>query len=170
MDLSRNFFLAIFMLFSLSIFSGHSASSSISDGVYASQSSIGRNLLQNKKACPINFEFQNYSVITTQCRGPRYPPKLCCDAFAQFACPFVDYLNDLSSDCASTMFSYININGKYPPGLFAFECKGDKEGLPCFAQAPSVSVDDHSAALLNSKPSRLILFLAAFAILIVWFN
>ncbi|VFQ69238.1 unnamed protein product [Cuscuta campestris] len=57
MDLSRNFWLSIFMLFSLSIFAAHSASSSISDGVYASQSFTGRNLLQNKKVTvPIRIE------------------------------------------------------------------------------------------------------------------
>jgi hypothetical protein len=43
----------------------------------------------------------------------------------------VDDINDDSNDCASTMFSYINLYGKYPPGLFASECKGDKKGLAC---------------------------------------
>lgn len=169
MDLSHNCYISIFTLLSLSTFTGHSASSSISDGVYASQTYTGRNLLQNKKACPINFEFQNYTVITKQCKGPKYTPKLCCEALTQFACPFSDYLNDLTNDCASAMFSYININGKYPPGLFANECKGDKKGIPCPAQSPSESEGDHSAALMNSYPSCILLFLATFPMLLAWF-
>jgi hypothetical protein len=37
----------------------------------------------------------------------------------------------MTTDCATVMFSYINIYGKYPPGLFANECKEGKEGLDC---------------------------------------
>ncbi|KAH0436143.1 hypothetical protein IEQ34_026463 [Dendrobium chrysotoxum] len=44
-----------------------------------------------------------------------------------------DQLNDLTNDCATTMFSYINLYGKYPPGLFAYECREGKEGLDCSA-------------------------------------
>lgn len=87
--------------------------------------------------CPVNFEFLNYTIITSQCKGPQYSPKLCCGAFKDFACPYADELNDLTNDCASTMFSYINLYGKYPPGLFASECREGKEGLECPAQAPS---------------------------------
>lgn len=81
--------------------------------------------------CPVNFEFQNYTVITGRCKGPKYPPKDCCDSFKEFACPFNNYINDESNDCASTMFSYINLYGKYPPGLFAHECREGKLGLSC---------------------------------------
>ena len=87
--------------------------------------------------CPVNFEFLNYTIITSQCKGPQYSPKLCCGAFKDFACPYSAELNDLTNDCASTMFSYINLYGKYPPGLFASECQEGKEGLECPAQAPS---------------------------------
>jgi hypothetical protein len=93
-------------------------------------------------ACPVNFEFLNYTIIKSKCKGPRYPADACCAAFTEFACPYADVLNDLTNDCASTMFSYINLNGKYPPGLFANECGGGKQGLACHgpASAPSVSV------------------------------
>ncbi|CAH9107799.1 unnamed protein product [Cuscuta epithymum] len=169
MDLRNGCFLSIFtVICCLSLFAGCSSSSFISDGVFVSQSSTGRHLLQNKKACPVNFEFQNYTVITSQCKGPKYPPKLCCGAFVQFACPYADQLNDLTNECASAMFSYININGKYPPGLFANECKGDKNGLECPAQPPSDS-HDHSGTLFNSKPSCIIVLLVAFPILLAWF-
>jgi hypothetical protein len=82
-------------------------------------------------ACNISFENLDYSVLTDKCKGPQYPAKPCCDAFKEFACPFSDAINDLETDCASTMFSYINLYGKYPPGLFANECREDKNGLDC---------------------------------------
>lgn len=34
------------------------------------------------------------------------------------------------------MFSYINLSGKYPPGLFASECREGKLGLECGAPSP----------------------------------
>ena len=110
-----------------------SASSFISDGVFqaGAGSTTGRTLLQAKRDCPVNFEFQNYTVITSRCKGPKYPAKDCCDSFKEFACPFNNYINDESNDCASTMFSYINLYGKYPPGLFAHECREGKLGLSC---------------------------------------
>ncbi|WVZ03823.1 hypothetical protein V8G54_024629 [Vigna mungo] len=81
-------------------------------------------------ACKVDFENQNYTVLTSQCKGPQYPPK-------QFACPFADDINDLSTNCADVMFSYINIYGKYPPGLFANQCKGDELGLDCSNVKPA---------------------------------
>uniref|UniRef100_A0A453PFR4 GPI-anchored protein LLG1-like domain-containing protein n=1 Tax=Aegilops tauschii subsp. strangulata TaxID=200361 RepID=A0A453PFR4_AEGTS len=64
------------------------------DGVFqaGAGSTTGRTLLQAKRDCPVNFEFQNYTVITS---------------------------------------SYINLYGKYPPGLFAHECREGKLGLSC---------------------------------------
>uniref|UniRef100_A0A2P2PW98 GPI-anchored protein LLG1-like domain-containing protein n=1 Tax=Rhizophora mucronata TaxID=61149 RepID=A0A2P2PW98_RHIMU len=73
----------------------------------------------------------DYSIITKKCKGPTYPAEQCCTALKEFACPVRDAINDMESDCASTMFSYINLYGKYPPGLFANECKEDKNGLDC---------------------------------------
>ncbi|AES75116.1 GPI-anchored lorelei-like protein [Medicago truncatula] len=101
------------------------------NGVFGSGASSGRALLQAKKPCGINFETQNYTILTSQCKGPQYPPKVCCDAFKQFACPHVDEISDLTTDCSNVMFSYINLYGKYPPGLFANQCKEGKEGLDC---------------------------------------
>lgn len=101
----------------------------------------------------MNFEFQDYTIITNQCKGPKYQPDLCCPAFKKFACPFADDLNDLTNDCASTMFSYINLHGKYPPGLFASMCREGKDGLECPAQSPSSSQSDNvSSSLTASKP------------------
>ncbi|CAI0540930.1 unnamed protein product [Linum tenue] len=116
------FFACLFSLMGFFVTSS-SASTFLSDSVFESRSAAGRNLLQARKACPVNFEFMNYTVITSQCKGPSYPPKECCSAFKDFACPYNDVLNDVTNDCASTMFSYINLYGKYPPGLFASECR-----------------------------------------------
>nr|ADE76088.1 unknown [Picea sitchensis] len=41
------------------------------------------------------------------------------------------------------MFSYINVYGKYPPGLFSSFCQGDKNGLPCEAEVPSPSSSEN---------------------------
>ncbi|KAL6912217.1 hypothetical protein ACP4OV_001022 [Aristida adscensionis] len=105
----------------------------ISDGALqvGAGSTTGRRLLQAKKDCPMDFEFKNYTGILSRCKGPKYPPKECCGALKEFACPYKDYINDLSTKCADTMFSYINIYGKYPPGLFASECRDTKQGLSC---------------------------------------
>ncbi|TYG37394.1 hypothetical protein ES288_D13G138100v1 [Gossypium darwinii] len=88
-------------------------------------------------ACPIEFEFLNYTIITSECKGPKYPANRCCAAFKKFACPYAKQINDLTTDCASTMFSYINLYGKYPPGLFAAECREGKRGLKCPKSAPT---------------------------------
>ena len=88
----------------------------------------------------------NYTVITSQCKGPQYPAKLCCKALKDFACPYTEQINDATNDCASTMFSYINLYGKYPPGLFAAECKEGKEGLACPATSPQASENDNANA------------------------
>ncbi|KAL4618348.1 hypothetical protein ACB092_06G003800 [Castanea dentata] len=110
--------------------------------MFESQSFTGRNLLQAKKACPVSFEFRNYTIITSKCKGPNYPADLCCPAFKEFACPYADVINDLTNDCATAMFSYINLYGKYPPGLFSSECREGKEGLACPVLAPSASADE----------------------------
>ncbi|KAL4618350.1 hypothetical protein ACB092_06G003900 [Castanea dentata] len=145
--------------------SSSSPSTFISDVVFESQSFTGRNLLQAKKACPVNFEFLNYTIITSKCKGPNYPAALCCGSFKEFACPYAEVINDLTNDCATTMFSYINLYGNYPPGLFANECKEGKEGLACPAQAPSVSSNDENGTH-NMYPPPLLVLTAGFFLLL----
>lgn len=82
-------------------------------------------------ACPVNFENENYTIVTSQCKGPVYKRDLCCNSFLQIACPYWEHINDEKTNCASTLFSYINLYGKYPPGLFSSMCKGGKDGLSC---------------------------------------
>ena len=112
-------------------------------------------------ACPVNFEFQNYTVITSQCKGPRYLPKPCCDSFKEFACPYSEELNDLSNNCASTMFSYINVYGKYPPGLFSSFCREGKEGLDCTEYFKEDSANDASGVHNIGNRFQLIMLTAA---------
>lgn len=117
-------------------------------------------------ACPVNFEFMNYTIITSRCKGPRYPADLCCGAFKDFACPYADDLNDLTNECSSTMFSYINLYGKYPPGLFASLCRDDKFGLNCPAPAPGASRnsvgDDSNNTHIIRTPSVLLMLSVGF--------
>ncbi|XVE49922.1 hypothetical protein DITRI_Ditri01bG0120700 [Diplodiscus trichospermus] len=134
MGLNQSFIHLIFF-FLLSGFV--SSSTHISNGALESHGTTGRNLLQVKKSCSEDFEHKNYTILTSQCKGPQYPTKSCCGALKEFACPFVDKINDEGSDCAATMFSYINLYGKYPPGLFANMCREGKEGLECPESTPS---------------------------------
>ncbi|KAE8679185.1 GPI-anchored protein LORELEI [Hibiscus syriacus] len=136
---------------------GCSASTSISDGIFSSFTSTGRNLLQTKKACPVNFEFLNYTIITSRCKGPKFPPESCCSAFKEFACPYAEQINDLTTECASTMFTYINLYGKYPPGLFAGECREGKLGLACPALPPSASENASGSEQLISNLLMLVM-------------
>ncbi|KAJ8615221.1 hypothetical protein MRB53_034593 [Persea americana] len=157
MALDRSFVVILFFLWTC-----FASSSFISDGTFDyCGSSTGRSLLQNRKSCPVNFEFQNYTVITSQCKGPHYSQNACCTAFKEFACPFADELNDVSNDCASTMFSYINLNGRYPPGLFASFCREGKEGLACLASGPLADDTNANAGQKLQNVSALLIILAA---------
>ncbi|XP_019431969.1 PREDICTED: GPI-anchored protein LLG1 [Lupinus angustifolius] len=139
----------------------------LSDDVFESQVHKGRNLLQTRKGCSVNFEFLNYTIITSRCKGPAYLPKDCCAAFKDFACPYADVLNDLQNDCASTMFSYINLYGQYPPGLFANECREGKDGLACPALPPSESANDTGNQITHC-PSLLLLLLTACSLIMLF--
>ncbi|KAJ4968820.1 hypothetical protein NE237_015521 [Protea cynaroides] len=116
--------------------------------------------------CPVNFESLNYTIITSKCKGPQYPAKLCCPALQEFACPYVDEVNDLTNDCASTMFSYINLYGKYPTGLFASECRDAKEGLTCDALPPAASDNANGALIGQTVPHFLMLLVGSLILLI----
>ncbi|KAH7842627.1 hypothetical protein Vadar_007489 [Vaccinium darrowii] len=159
-------FFCFFLLTGVSV-STASAFTSISDGVFEDRASFGRNLLQAKQSCPVNFEFLNYTIITSQCKGPLYLPNLCCPAFKEFACPYVDYLNDLSNDCATIMFSYINLYGKYPPGLFSSECREGKLGLACNATSPSLSATATGNETIPGSSLMLALLTMGFLLLLL---
>ncbi|KAJ4729818.1 GPI-anchored protein LORELEI-like [Melia azedarach] len=102
--------------------------------------------------CSENFEDKNYTIITSRCKGPQYPAEQCCEAFKEFACPIRDKINDQKTDCAATMFSYINLYGKFPPGLFAHKCREGKEGLACEDTPPpgSAAASQTNSLLLTA--------------------
>ncbi|KAI5001977.1 hypothetical protein ZWY2020_026627 [Hordeum vulgare] len=124
-----------------------------------------RSLLQTKNDCPISFEIQNYTILTSKCKAPYYPPLECCDAFKEFACPFAVYINNQSTNCGDTMFSYIIIRG-YPKGLFADECLNGKEGVSCEG-IPEIGTDVPSGGrLVQGVSSYLVLLLCGLGALL----
>ncbi|CAI0461006.1 unnamed protein product [Linum tenue] len=95
---------------------GFAYSSFISNGVFDgdqfTRGGPNRDLLQLKKACNVSFQDMDYTILTTQCKGPLYPKDQCCNALKLFACPYTNEINDASTNCAQTMFSYINLQGR----------------------------------------------------------
>ncbi|XAR68024.1 hypothetical protein NMG60_11003004 [Bertholletia excelsa] len=161
MDSAKRFLSLLLFAF----LTGLASSTLISDDVFESHGLTGRGLLQVETACPVDFEHQNYTIITSQCKGPNYIPDQCCNALKQFACPHADAINDLKNSCAKTMFSYINLYGKYPPGLFSGMCREDKNGLKCDANATAPA---KSSVKTNSNArSPMLMFAAAFLMLLL---
>ncbi|PKA51224.1 GPI-anchored protein LORELEI [Apostasia shenzhenica] len=112
--------------------------------------------------CPISFEFMNYTIITSKCKGPRYLADPCCSSFKEFACPYTEQINNLTYDCASTMFSYINLYGHYPPGLFSSECREGKQGLDCSAYLNTTANSPTNSAYTHHGIFPLAGFLSGF--------
>ncbi|XP_021754244.1 GPI-anchored protein LLG1-like isoform X2 [Chenopodium quinoa] len=112
----------------------------------ASANPSGRHLLQATKDCPLDVQHWNYTIITSRCKGPKYPANICCGAFKELACPYTPTLNDVTNNCATTLFSYINLYGKYPPGLFANVCRDSKRGLECTDAQMSMSMSKSSCS------------------------
>lgn len=121
-------------------------------------------------ACDIDFENQNYTIITSQCKGPNYQAKACCGSFKELACPFSDKLNDMKNDCATTLFSYINLYGKYPPGLFANMCHDDKEGLNCDEVMEAKQKQQKSSSAATAEKSTMLMISSASFLVILLFN
>nr|BAK01382.1 predicted protein [Hordeum vulgare subsp. vulgare] len=159
-------FIFLFLAAVLARLASSSASPFMSDIVYqASTGSTGRSLLQTENDCPISFEIQNYTILTSKCKAPYYPPLECCDAFKEFACPFAVYINNQSTNCGDTMFSYIIIRG-YPKGLFADECLNGKEGVSCEG-IPEIGTDVPSGGrLVQGVSSYLVLLLCGLGALL----
>ncbi|KAF3331354.1 GPI-anchored protein LORELEI-like protein [Carex littledalei] len=111
---------------------GLAVSSIISDDIFKVDRS-GRNLAeQDKLVCDVDFKHQNYTIITSKCVAPAYDANNCCSAFKEFACPFVNQINDVNNnDCATIMLGYIQLYGEYPAGMFYSKCKEGKLGLEC---------------------------------------
>ncbi|KAI8557381.1 hypothetical protein RHMOL_Rhmol04G0006600 [Rhododendron molle] len=61
------------------------------------------------------------------------------------------------------MFSYINLYGKYPPGLFASECKDGKQGLAC--NGTSASAPASGSQIISIPLPLLVLLSTGFLVL-----
>ncbi|OEL37359.1 GPI-anchored protein LORELEI [Dichanthelium oligosanthes] len=136
----------------LAVVVGFAAAGSISNDALLElgHDTTGRRLLQAKKDCPVSFEGANYTIITSRCKGPLYQPTLCCNALKDFACPYSTYINDVTTNCAATMFSYINLYGKYPPGLFANTCHEGDKGLSCPEDTPQVQPGQKASGAVDA--------------------
>ena len=125
--------------------------------------------------CQLDVQSWNYTIVTSKCKGPKYPAKPCCEAFKDLACPNAKDLNDLSNNCATTMFSYINLYGKYPPGLFANICRDSRRGLECTAAQKSNQVNratSTTSAAATTIPTTIPLmfaFLTVLCSMFLWF-
>ncbi|XP_055809222.1 GPI-anchored protein LLG2-like [Solanum dulcamara] len=166
MGFQKFFLFLFFLLFGLS----SSSPSYIKYDVVEARVQTGRALLQQQGNCPIDFERENYTIITSQCKGPHYNSSICCNAFKQLACKHTEEINDVQNGCATTMFNYINLYGKYPPGLFANMCKGDKEGLNCKdVIQPECKTDEQKShsSKGTTKCSTILMVIAAFLIILM---
>ncbi|CAF2153652.1 hypothetical protein BRARA_A02762 [Brassica rapa] len=106
----------------------------ISDVFYTVHSSRNLLLQTEKVQCPLDFQipYLNYTIITSQCKGPLYPYPQCCAAFKELACPYKNYLNDESTDCLTLMLTDINLYGGYfPAGLFGNTCLQGRQHIDC---------------------------------------
>ncbi|KAB1209940.1 GPI-anchored protein LORELEI [Morella rubra] len=167
MGSSRSLYFFLFSFFLLTSLT--SSSTFISDEVFESRGSTGRGLLQAKKSCSVDFESKNYTILTSRCKGPKYTPETCCKALKDFACPFAEAINDLTTDCSSTMFSYINLYGKYPPGLFANMCREGNLGLNCTSVVDEAS-EKSTGAHIAAAQSTLLMITAGFLVFFFhWF-
>ncbi|KAG8364712.1 hypothetical protein BUALT_Bualt18G0027200 [Buddleja alternifolia] len=155
MGSKRSFYLFLFFLVV-----GFASSSYISNEVLETHGSVGRTLLQQKTSCTLDFEHMNYTVITSKCKGPHFTSQRCCPPFKELLCPedVRDKFNDLNSNCAAEFYSYVNLYGKYPPGLFTSLCKETQEGLDCKAYDAAAQPPNPNGALHPSSALVITLF------------
>lgn len=106
--------------------------------------------------------------MTSQCKGPNYQAEPCCGALTELACPFSEELNDMKNDCATTFFSYINLYGKYPPGLFSNLCHGRKDGLDCTHIPNKTPPSSSDAIAIAPPPKSPMLFLTLLLLLLLF--
>ncbi|XP_058113064.1 GPI-anchored protein LLG1-like [Magnolia sinica] len=165
MTLYRYFLVIFFFLF---IWMGLAYSTTfMSDVLFDSVGSTRRSLLQVKTPCPIDFEHMNYTVITSQCKAPDYVPELCCKAFKTFACPYADELSDVRNECATNMFSYINLHGNNNlSGVFSSYCREGKDGISCPATPPQSENTNSNGFEMDEGLSLLLTLVAGLAFLL----
>ncbi|XP_075503070.1 GPI-anchored protein LLG1-like isoform X2 [Primulina tabacum] len=133
----------LFVIVFLDLSTSFEASPFISDGIFGSHDSGERRLLQRRTPCPASFEFQNYTIITSKCKGPEYPPDLCCSSFKEFAC------------------------------LFASICREGKDGLECPGVPPPSMLSENANKNLSRNIRELLpitmLMVASLALTLQYF-
>ncbi|KAJ1699821.1 hypothetical protein LUZ63_008333 [Rhynchospora breviuscula] len=113
---------------------GLAVSDFISDDVFKRQGStftLADDPESKEVECPVDFKKQNYTILTSKCKGPAYDADRCCSAFKEFACPFAKEINDVEhNNCALRMWDNIQVY-KYPADFFYGKCDECKKGLEC---------------------------------------
>nr|GMC72804.1 GPI-anchored protein LLG1 [Ipomoea batatas] len=143
-----------FVLLLFSLLLGFATPSYIKYEVLENPGRTGRFLLQQKRDCPLDMENLNYTIVTSQCKGPHYTAKVCCKAFKEFACQYRDELNKDNNNCPIIMFNYLHLYGKYPPGLFGNLCKEGKQGLDCKDVGVQQTEDNKTTNNAAPKPLK----------------
>lgn len=78
----------------------------------------------------MDFMHKNYINMTRNCKKP-YQAEVCCHELQKIACPHMTDVNDMTTDCALSMFASIDYHGNYPLGLFFKMCNERKNGMEC---------------------------------------
>ncbi|KAJ3700315.1 hypothetical protein LUZ61_004020 [Rhynchospora tenuis] len=114
---------------------GLAVSDFISDDVFKRQGStftLAEDSESKVLDCPVDFKKQNYTILTSKCKGPAYDADRCCSSFKEFACPFAKEINDVEqNDCALKMFGYIESNTGHLAEFFYGKCNECEKGLEC---------------------------------------
>jgi hypothetical protein len=121
-------------------------------------------------ACNVDFESKNYTILTSRCKGPRFPPLACCNALKDFACTYADAINDMTADCTAIVFSYMDLYGGYPPGLLANMCSEGKLGLNCTNVKEEVVEKTQQSNRVNIAATQSTLLMISATLLILLFH
>ncbi|XP_044478082.1 GPI-anchored protein LLG1-like [Mangifera indica] len=88
----------------------------LSSSAFSAGDVFGGNLGQAKNDCTVDLKSLDFTILTSQCKGPNFAAASCCKAFKEYACHCADAINDSTTDCATVLFNYIRQMGHYHPG------------------------------------------------------
>ncbi|XP_044478088.1 GPI-anchored protein LLG1-like [Mangifera indica] len=78
--------------------------------------SLAETLVKLRMIALWTFKSLDFTILTSQCKGPNFAAASCCKAFKEYACHYADAINDSTTDCATVLFNYIREMGYYHPG------------------------------------------------------
>ncbi|KAL2630585.1 hypothetical protein R1flu_015271 [Riccia fluitans] len=108
--------------------------------VASEDSGVGRQLLQTLTPCPIQYAFFNFSPVLDACPNSTnisvvgtFNAKTCCQSLCKVLGSNGSFINDLTTDCSSQFFTYLNLAGNYSQGFFASICTdpNSPKGIYC---------------------------------------